>query len=53
MACSDPYWRPSRGALTTKWRAWALKEVTWIGIRWKEIGDRLEATVHLLEPAYL
>ena len=21
MACSDQYWRPSRGALTTKWRA--------------------------------
>ena len=21
MACSDQYWRPSRGALTTNWRA--------------------------------
>ena len=36
MACSGQYWKPSRGALTTKWRAWALKEVTWTGISWKD-----------------
>jgi hypothetical protein len=40
IACSDRIF----GALTTEWRALALKEVTWTGIRWKEIGDKLEAT---------